>query len=596
MKKGEEGMQKPSKWITALCLVGILLLASCGTKETTTAPPTTTPGSTTATTAPSTTTKVSNEPIYGGEFVFHWPNDFTGFDPAINIQMDCRAEYQVTDELIGENWAKGPAGSGETEWTVGFVGRFELETGSVAESWEVPDDHTLVFNIRKGVHWQNKAPVNGREFTADDAVWNINRNMTTKSAYLYGAFPPALRPTKWEAVDKYTAKVTVPKEGLGLWLIMLGDFMWLVPPEVVNTYGDMTNWKNVVGTGPFILVDYVSNSSVTYTRNPDYWKEDPVRKGNKLPYLGKLKTLIISDTSTQQAAIRSGKTDRIGELTHDDATEMINSSKNLVYMKYLPSNCPALVGRLDKQELPFKDIKVRQALNMAINKQMIVDEYYAGDAVLFAYPYQQISAYSPFFTPLNEQPQIVQDIFKYDPVAAKQLLSEAGYPDGFTATVECNTVDGDFVSLLKNQLAEINVNLNIIPREAGVFLSITRGKTHKEMIYRAQPTHAPFRMLSGRLESVDNHSYWETPYSREVYNFVNANLFDEKAVAAKLKEYGTYELSQVWGVWLPCPYYYTMWWPWVKGYKGEVTLGWDNQTKFTHYIWTDMSQKKAMGY
>jgi len=152
--------------------------------------------------------------------------------------MDCRAEYQVTDELIGENWAKGPAGSGETEWTVGFVGRFELETGSVAESWEVPDDHTLIFNIRKGVNWQNKAPVNGREFTADDAVWNINRNMTTKSAYLYGAFPPALKPTVWEAVDKYTAKVTVPKEGLGLWLIMLGDFMWLVPPEVVNTYGD----------------------------------------------------------------------------------------------------------------------------------------------------------------------------------------------------------------------------------------------------------------------------------------------------------------------------------------------------------------------
>jgi peptide/nickel transport system substrate-binding protein len=589
-------LRKASLWLILVCLVLTLLMASCAPENpiTTSKPPETTKQS--ETTAPLTKTQASNEPIYGGEFVFHWPNDITGFDPAINIQMDCRAEYQVADELIGENWAKGPAGSGDTEWTVGFVGRFELETGSVAESWEIPDDHTLIFKIRKGVHWQNKAPMNGREFTAEDVVWNVNRNMTTKSAYLYGAFPPALRPTAWEATDKYTAKITVPKEGLGLWLIMLGDFMWLVPPEVVSTYGDMTKWQNVVGTGPFILSDYVSNSSVTYTRNPNYWKTDPVHPGKQLPYLGKLKMLIISDTSTQQAALRSGKIDRIGELVHDDAIEIINSSKNLIYKKYLPSNCPTLIGRMDKPELPFQDIKVRQALNMAIDKQMIVDEYYSGDAVLFAYPYQPTKAYSPFYTPLNEQAQIVQDIYKYDPAAAKKLLAEAGYPDGFTAIVDCNTSDGDFVSLLKSQLAEINVNLNILPHEAGVMLSITRSKSHKEMIYRLHPTHAPFRILGGRLESVDNHSYWETPYTREVYNWVNANLFNEKEVATKLKEYGNYELSQVWGVWLPCPYNYVMWWPWVKGYQGEVTLGWDNQTKYPHYIWTDMEMKKSMGY
>ncbi len=596
MKKGGEGMPKASKWITAICLTGILLLVSCGTKEATTTPPTTTPGSTKTTTPPGTTTTVSNEPIYGGEFVFHWPNDITGFDPAINIQMDCRAEYQVTDELIEENWAKGPAGSGDTEWTVGFVGRFDLQTGSLAESWDIPDDHTIIFHVRKGVNWQNKAPVNGREFTADDVVWNINRNMTTKSAYLYGAFPPALRPTEWEATDKYTAKVTLPKEGLGLWLIMLGDFMWLVPPEVINTYGDMTDWKNVVGTGPFILKDYVTNSSVVYTRNPDYWKADPVHKGNQLPYLDTLKMLIISDTSTQQAALRSGKIDRIDALVHDDAIEILKNSKDLVYKKYLPSLCPTLVGRMDNQELPFNDIKVRQALNMAIDKQAIVDSYYGGDAELFAYPYQPTKVYSPFYMPLNEQPQIVQDIFSYDPDTAKQLLAEAGYPDGFTATVDCNTNDGDFVSLLKDQLSQVNVNLNIIPHEAGVMLSISRAKSHKEMIYKMQTTHAPFRIMGARLESIDDHSYWESTYTRDTYNWVNANLFNETEVAVRLKEYGTYELSQVWGVWLPCPYYYVMWWPWVKGYQGEVTLGWDNQTKYVHYIWTDMSQKKAMGY
>lgn len=251
------------KLLAVLLIIMVLLTVSCGQKNVpTTSPPTSSPQKQTTTVAPQTTV-TADKPIYGGTFVFSWPNDITGFDPAINIQMDCRAQYQVSDELIGEDWAKGPAGSGETEWTVGFVGRFDLETGSLAESWEIPDNKTIIFNIRHGVKWQNKEPVNGRELTASDVVWNINRNMTTKSAYLYGAFPPNLRPTAWEALDKYKVKVTLPPEGLGLWLIMLGDFMWIVPPDVINKYGDMTNWKNVVGTGPFILTDYVSNSSVT---------------------------------------------------------------------------------------------------------------------------------------------------------------------------------------------------------------------------------------------------------------------------------------------------------------------------------------------
>jgi peptide/nickel transport system substrate-binding protein len=594
-------MRKASIWISLVCIVSaiIFLLPSCNSTSTTTATTskTTSAASTTSQATTAVTTSTSDKPIYGGEFVFHWANDVTGFDPAVTIQMDCRAEYQVTDELIGENWAKGPAGTGETDWTVGFVGRMGLETGSLAESWELPDATTIIFNIRHGVKWQNKAPVNGREFTAADVVWNINRNMTTKSTYLYGAFLASLRPTAWEATDQYTVKVTVPKEGQGLWLIMLGDFMWMVPREVIDTYGDMTNWKNVVGTGPFILNDYVSGSSVTYKRNPDYWKEDPVHPGNKLPYVDSLKMLIIVDTSTQQSALRTGKIDRLDALEHEDAMQMMKYAPDLQYKKYLPASNPTLVGHLDKTELPFKDIKVRQALNMAINKQEIVKTYYSGDAELFSYPYQPSKSYTPFFTPLNDEPQIVQDIFKYDVAKAKALLAEAGYADGFSTSIDCLSGDqADYLSMIKGYLADINVTLEIIPHEAGVFLSMGRSKSYKEMMYKMQPIHGPFRLLSSRLESVDDAAYWETPYTRETYNWVNANLSNETAVAAKLKEFGTYELSQVWGVWLPNPYYHVMWWPWVKGYHGEVTLGWDNQTKYTQYIWVDMAQKKTLGY
>ncbi len=589
---------------TALCVAVVLatlisLLTSCRAGNVTTTsvqPASTSPGTLPSTTAVAATTG-PEAPIYGGELSVHAASDISGFDPAINIQMDCRAEYMVTDELIGENWAKGPAGSGETEWTVGFVGRMDLETGSLAESWTLPDTQTIIFNLRHGVKWQNKPPINGRELTAEDVVWNINRNFTSPKAYLYGAFPPALRPTSWRAIDRYTVEVKVPKESQGLMLVMIGDFMWMVPPDTVNTYGDMTNWKNVAGTGPFVLTDYVPASSVTYSRNPTYWKMDPVHPDKQLPYVDKLKTLIISDTSTQQAALRTGKLDRLDALEHEDAMSMMNTAPDLKYKKYLPSMNPVLAGRTDKAELPFKDIRVRQALNMAINKQEIVKTYYSGDAELFAYPYQPTKAYAPFYTPLDQQPQEVQDLFKFDPEKAKRLLAEAGYPNGFKTQVDCQTgTAADYLSMIKSYFSAINVDMQINPLEAGVFLSLSRAKSQKEMIFKNQTTHAPFRIMAARLESIDDHAYFETPRSRDTYNYVNANLFDEEACAKVLKDYGVYELSQCWGVFLPCPYYYVMWWPWVKGYHGEVTLGWDNQGKYAHYVWVDMAQKRAMGH
>ena len=156
---------------------------------------------------------------------------------------------------------------------------------------------------------------------------------------------------------------------------------------MVDKYGDMKDWKNSVGTGPYMMTDFISSSSLTYSRNPNYWQMDPLHPKNQLPYPDGYKELIITDSSTQQAAFRTGKIDIMsnmsGGLTYDDFQAILSTNPKSQYVETSGSH-PALWGRMDKTDLPFKDIKVRQALNMAINKQDIVDSYYKGHADLFS--------------------------------------------------------------------------------------------------------------------------------------------------------------------------------------------------------------------
>jgi ABC-type transport system substrate-binding protein len=119
-------------------------------------------------------------PKYGGTFIYSQTLDVMGFDPIKKLQMECSSLRFTNEELMRGDWAKGMAGTGETDWTAGFIGRVELETGSLAESWETPDSETIIFHIRPGIHYgldpnsEASLYVNGREYTADDAAYSID--------------------------------------------------------------------------------------------------------------------------------------------------------------------------------------------------------------------------------------------------------------------------------------------------------------------------------------------------------------------------------------------------------------------------------------
>ena len=109
--------------------------------------------------------------------------------------------------------------------------------------------------------------------------------------------------------------------------------------------------------------------------------------------------------------------------------------------------------RVDKPELPFQDIRVRQAMNMAVDKATIMESYYNGNAELLSTPVAPYPEYMAAFTPLEEQSEAVQELYTYNPEKAKQLLAEAGYPDGFkTKMIHWNTM-GDIDSVVASYWA-----------------------------------------------------------------------------------------------------------------------------------------------
>jgi peptide/nickel transport system substrate-binding protein len=588
-----------------LCIISVAsLLVSCNQAVTTTTTSvTSTTHTTTSTISTSTTATTSDEPQYGGIITTYATSDPMGFDEAYTPTMMCNTERLTNEELMMGDWAKGPAGSNQIDWYTGYLGLISVETGCLAESWEIPDETTVIFHLRKGIRFalnpnsEASRLVGGREVTADDVAYCINRQWTTPTSFLVTSTLPANRLQSVKVIDPSTIECKVPSNVQGQLFFSTAEQCKIIPPEVVAKYGNMNDWKNSVGTGAFMLTDFVSSASITFTRNPNYWGMDPLHPKNQLPYASGYKVLILTDTSTQQAAFRTGKIDLIGDFTGglnwDDFQAIIASNPQTKYVETSGTH-PALWGREDKN-LPFNDLKVRQALNMAVNKQSIVDSYYKGHADLCSPIYPNSVSYASLTTPLDQMPQEVKDLFTYNTDKAKELLTAAGYPNGFTTKVACTSNDADFVSLIVSDWAKVGVTLQIQQLETGVFNSVMRGRTFDEMLYKESTSRGfPYKMNEVLKENLDDVAFYENEKTREVYNQVQLYVAKDDAKWQKmLHDVYPFIIAQAPGVWLPSPSAYKVWQPWFKGWHGESNVGYDNSYRHLNYVWIDSSLKKS---
>ncbi|MFC1954104.1 ABC transporter substrate-binding protein [Chloroflexota bacterium] len=573
-------MKKRIIWLVLSCfMVAILVLSSCTT--TPTPKPTPAPG--------------PEVPKYGGTFTGVLDPPDAGFDDFNAGTSKTFILQNTNEDLQMGDWAKGPAGTDETNFWISDY-QYAFQTGCLAESWELPDADTVIFHIRKGVHWHDKPPVNGRELTAEDVAFSLTRVLATPGSVSHKNYGKVWFVSA-EATDKYTVVVkghdTAAMRTGRLWNNLTNGIA-IVPPEVVEKYGDMRDWKNSLGTGPFMLTDFTPASSATMVRNPNYWGKDPLHPENQLPYLDSVIWMDIRDKSTQLSALRTGKVDRVMTIGWEDGESLIETNPELQFKKELTARVLGMWWRVDKPELPFADLKVRRALQMAIDRQAIADSFYGGNAMILSTPV------APFFkniyTPLEELPESIRELYEYHPEKAKELLTEAGYPDGFKTSIvtPSDAMYVDMLSIVKDYWSKIGVDLELKTHDYSVFKSMQMGKSHEEMIVYTQTLGSPYTQLYVYPEeSPYNLSYVNDPYISEQQSQIWAfeNMKDEAKQNELLKESVLQQLEQAYIITPPCPYVYTMWQPWVQNYHGEFSVGYASRFNFPKWIWLDQDLK-----
>jgi len=466
--------------------------------------------------------------------------------------------------------------------------------GELAESWQWKEDPLRVeIHLRKGVMFPDKPGVmKSRELVAQDVVDTFDRldRSPRKFPYFFSHVQ------KVEATDRHTVTFTF-NEFHSDWDFRFGWGYWsgIVPHEVAQAgAGD---WRNANGTGPFMLSDHVQGSAVTFTKNPVYWDHETVGGGSyKLPFVDKIVYRTIKDEATQLAALRTGKLDVLESVRWSAFDDLKQTAPQLRYVRSLSYGGNFLALRVDTK--PFDDVRVRRALNMAIDKREIVSSFYGGAAELLAFPIHP--DFIGYFEPLETMPDAVRDLFVYDPGRARKLLGEAGHPTGFSFKIQvCTCMPGhvELLSMIAAYLERVGVKVEIQPMEHGAFRSVLSSGTNAPGYLRFSGSSTPTSSLGKNFGSTSPFN--AARYADGAFDARTSEAERERDEARRrqlVREMTREILAQAPGIWLPTPYFYTVWWPWVKNYGGELRAGAERPGPIHARMWIDQAMKKRMGH
>ena len=551
-------------------------------------------------------------PQYGGELVLFTTADPTYFDDAIGAHYSTTGPYQC---LWGGDWAKGIAGgygTNDCDWYVrGEINRLEYKTGKIAEDWDIGDDY-IEFYLRDGMKWHDKFPTNGREVTADDVVFSWERQITLDTAYFKQSYPYLASSLSISKVNENTVRFECPAEYLTE-LITLIEFVYIYPQDAIELYGDMNDWENVIGTGAYTLENYVPGSYLYYEKNPLYWGTNPVGpgQGDQLPYLDSVRVLIQPDIATVDSLFTTGQLD-LTTADSDRAGELKNLP-DVNYNKFLDGAIKGVIYmRTDRNDKPYGDVRVRQALQLAIDNQQIVDQYFGGEAEVLYWPVYECKEYAGAYVPVEdldddmienivEDTDIsVADLFGYDPELAQELLEDAGYPDGFQAEIVYYNlyIYDDVIQMVQSMWADIGVDLDLIPVDYSTSITTQYLRNYDDMLWGTfAGVGTYFKGINWQGTSMFNASYVDDPILNEYRDQMIAAYPDENEVDQIHTEMLPYLLEQCYVIQTAAHYTYAFWWPWLKNYSGEGAIGYyGGASSWTPYVWIDQDLKEAMGY
>jgi len=584
-------MKKGTFWILSFLLVLSLMLSACSEVA---------PGEQ----EEEEEEEVTGAPQYGGTLNYGRgamiAEDIEGWDPMCGWGGAGATMAPYLEGLFAGDASKGQTGTKEHT----FSGRYippEVTRGELLESWEFSADSSrLIFHVRPGVYWQGKSGVmEARELTAADVAFNLMRRIDSPTMGV------AVSPELWEWIDSVTAtdKYTVTLELNGIyvdWAMLLGwgAYTPMIPPELIEAGID--DWRNAVGTGPFMLTDYLSGSYFEFDRNPNYWDTTIIDgKEYQLPFIDKLIYPIIPDQAAQVAALRTGKIDTWLWVPWQFKDTLAGTNPELRVWEREAWGHYEIHLRMDTPPFDIKD--VRQAMSMAIDRETIIDTLYGGYGILDNFYYAK-SWGEGVFTPMEKQPQAVQAAYEYNPEEARELLASAGFPDGFESPITlnfCNTPleKTDIASLVKDNFAAIGIEVELLPHDQATDWGIVSSKSHEYMFLRegsaATPAHGLYSdYLPGAAE---NLGIVDDPVLNDMLDryLLEADVDKSTALA---KEINNYLIGNLITLYLPAPNTFSFAHPWVMNYEGEETTKYYSSINIITRIWLDQVLKEEMGY
>jgi peptide/nickel transport system substrate-binding protein len=325
----------------------------------------------------------------------------------------------------------------------------EKYVGDIAESWEQPDELEWIFHIRPNVRFQNFDPVNGRIVSADDVVYSYNMlqsNPATASAWA--------KPLKgYEASDPQTLNIHLSTPYAYMFYTLGSPGLPIAPKEAVDTFGDLSH--HAIGSGPFVVKNWEPNSGIEIARNDSYWKQP-------LPYLDGIKFTTMVDDAAIQTAFRSRQID-VYTAANQAQGSAVASTSGASVQKYLNRAYTLFVLNANRVAA-FKDERVREAVDLAIDRQGLIDKLFQGDGELAG----PVPPSWDTALPADE----VKAAYRRDITKAKQLLSAAGQ-ENLSFKLDCaNYQDNpDRASLLQQQLKEAGINVQIQAKELVTWLN-----------------------------------------------------------------------------------------------------------------------------
>ena len=480
--------------------------------------------------------------------------------------------------------------------------------GLLAESYEFTDPFTFVLHLRHGIHWQNIPPANGRELVASDIVAHYDR--------LYGLDSGMTPSPLYVGVAAWKQLISVTADGDYTvdfkWKIANPEFVYetlqasgpdhsIECPENVKLWGNLNDWHHAIGTGPFILQDFVSGAGATLVANPNYWGFDERHPQNQLPYIQTLKILVIADKATTLAGLRSGKIDFVDSLTSTEAQQMEKTNPDVSQVTVPYASTDTIDPRNDVA--PFKDINVRKAMQMALNLPELAATYFNGSCS--PDPSTETSNYmTGWGFPYKDWPQDLKDEYAYNVPEAKALLAAAGVTTPFHTDIVTDAAgDMNLLEIVQSEFAVVGIQMDIIQKETNDWIAYVRTSHKQDALANRMGagglgiTYEPLMQFQRFLKAsssdyvmVDDPTY----NAFQAQSLVATSLTDVKKL---LRDQNEYVARQHYLISLLQPMSYCLCQPWLKGYNGQTRgiSGASNPFFMGFYaarFWIDSSLKK----